>query len=230
MPLSREGHRQRVKDTYRENGITGMADANLLELILFYAIPRKDTKQLAYDILNHFNGRLDLVFEADLEELETINGIGESAAILISLFRAVSSRLSERQNESVQCLDDYREAKAYCRNLLANRTEEQLLLITLDNDLNIINVHNIASGTVNMITISSRRILEYVLRDKSAAVIITHNHPHGSFKPSTEDIQFTQRLNRLLKQLGIRLADHIIVGENGSLAMKYDIRYTELFE
>ena len=228
--LSREGHRQRVKKAYCENGIVGMADANILELILFYAIPRKDTKQLAYDILNHFNGRLDLVFEADIAELQSIDGVGESAAILLSLFRGVNRRLLLLRNENLRCLADYGDAKAYCRNLLSDLPEERFLLITLDNNMIIIQVHTIAKGSVNTVNIDTRRVVECALRDKSAAAIVAHNHPHGSFTPSAKDEAFTRRLNNLLAQLGIRLADHIIVGENGTLAMKYDIRYAELFE
>lgn len=230
MALSREGHRQRVRQAYLENNLSGMADANVLELILFYAVPRKDTKQLAYDILNHFNGRLDLVFEADIAELQSIKGVGESAAILISLFHTVSHRLSEQQNEAVTCLENYNDTKAYCRNLLSGLPEERLILITLDNHSKIINVHTIANGSVNMVSVEARRVVEYVLRDKGTAAIIAHNHPHGSFRPSNNDMAFTKQLNRLLAQLGIRLADHIIVGTDGTLAMKYDIRYTELFE
>lgn len=230
LALSREGHRQRVKQTYLENNLSGMADANVLELILFYAVPRKDTKQLAYDVLNHFNGRLDLVFEADIKELQSITGIGESAAILISLFNTVGRRLAAQQNASITCLEDYNDTKAYCRNLLSGLTEERLILITLDNHSKIINVHTIADGSVNMVSVEARRMVEYALRDKATAAVIAHNHPHGSFRPSNNDMAFTRQLNRLLAQLSIRLADHIIVGSDGTLAMKYDIRYTELFE
>ena len=228
--LSREGHRQRLKHTYLENGIAGMADANILELILFYAIPRKDTKQLAYDILNHFNGRLDLVFSADVDELRSIKGVGDSAAILLSLFNAVSRHLTAQKNREVSCLADYNDAKAYCRNLLSGLDEERLLMITLDNNMNIVNVHTVTHGSVNTVSVEPRRIVEYTLRDKSAVIIVSHNHPHSDYMPSEKDVAITRRLIHLLAPLGIRLADHIIVGENGTLAMKHDIRFAELFD
>ena len=115
------------------------------------------------------------------------------------------------------------------KRLLGLSPCEQTVLITLDNNMRILAVHTVAEGTVNTAVIEPRKLIELALRDKCASVMLTHNHPNGSFIPSPEDMTVTQQLYRLFAALNIRLADHIIVGSDGSLSMKNDVRYAALF-
>ena len=224
-----EGHRERVKNAYLENRLAGMADHNILELILFYAIPRKDTKQLARDLLAHFGGDLNRVFQANVEELECVKGIGESAAILLTLFGEVSRRTAAQKNKGIKRFADYHVTKEYCHNLLDNLPTERMLLITLDNQDRLIRTHTIAEGTVNAASVEPRKLVQAALTDNAAALIVAHNHPAGNFLPSQEDVAFTKNLSFLLRKIGIHLKDHVIVGEGGSISMRNDIRYIDLF-
>ena len=224
-----EGHRERVKKAYLENGLSGMAVHNILELILFYAIPRKDTKQIARELSAHFGGDLCRIFNADIAELESIDGIGESAAILLTLFGEVNRAAAAQKNAGVKDLSDYVAVKEYCRNLLENLPYERMLLITLDNRRRLLHTHTVAEGTVNSASVEPRKLVKAALTDNAASVIVAHNHPRGSFLPSGDDVMFTKKLRNLLENIGIGFADHIIIGDSGSLSMKNDIRYTELF-
>jgi len=224
-----DGHRDRVRKAYMENRLAGMATHNILELILFYAIPRKDTKPVARALSEHFGGDLNRIFNADIEELKSIDGIGESAAVLLTLFGEVNRAAAAQKNVGMKDFSDYVAVKEYCRNLLENQPNEKMLLITLDNRRRLINTHTVAEGTVNATAVEPRKLVQAALTDNASSVILVHNHPYGDFMPSPEDVQLTGRLNDLLRQIGIRFADHIIVGDNGSISMKNDIRYTSLF-
>lgn len=228
--ISREGHRERVKDAYLNHGLAPMADHNVLEMILFYAIPRKDVKELAYAILNYFGGNLNAVFQATPRELMEVKGVGKNTAILISSYGAVYERMNLRRNDGAKRLSNYLEAKEYITNLLKGLPTERVIMVTLDNSANIINTHILADGSVNQAEFSARLLLANAMKDKATAVLIGHNHPNGDYKPSDSDAKFTQDCSYVLKTIGISLRDHIIVGQNGSLSLANDTRCAYMFD
>lgn len=227
--LGREGHRERVKNTYKAYGLEAMPDHNVLELLLFYAIPRRDVKPIAYNLINRF-GTLENVFKADIDTLKTVDGVGENAALLISLFRDISARIYESRNQTLSVLDTSQKSKTYAENMLKFCENEKVIIICLDNNCSVINHHTIAEGTVNCSVVDRKKIIEHVIRDKASSIIIAHNHPHGPSNPSNEDVNFTVEILNLLRGIHVGLNDHIIVGGSDTLSLRTTAQYCDFFD
>ena len=227
--ISREKHRERVRQAYLKNSFESMSDSNVLELLLFYAIPRKDVKETAYALLNRF-GSLEGVFNADIKELVKVEGVGENTAILINLFKNIDSRLIKNKNRAVKKLDDSKTAMEFVKNELSNLIREEIIVITLDNSLNVISVNNVSHGVSNFASVEPYKIMECVFKDNASNIIIAHNHPKGNVEPSVEDIDFTLEIIQLCRKVKVLVNDHIIVGNGKALSMVSDIRYSMFFD
>lgn len=227
--ISREQHRERVRAAYLKNSFESMSDSNVLELLLFYSIPRKDVKEISYALLNRF-GTLEGVFNADIKELMKVNGVGENTAILINLFKNIDLRLERNKNRQVKKLDDSSKAMEFAKNELSNLSREEIIIITLDNSLNVISVNRVSQGGAGHASAEPYKIMECIFRDNASNIIIAHNHPTGDAIPSAEDIDFTVEILNLCRKINIRLNDHIIVGRNDVLSMVSDIRYSTYFD
>ncbi len=224
----REGHRNRIKEKYLENSANLVYDYEVLELLLTYAIPRRDVKPVAKALLERF-GSIKNVLEADKRQLCTVKGIGPNAAILITLVKDIQIRSEKCRNSNVKCLNDYSAAAAYFKNALACEQKEVLMLVSLDNANRIISSHILAKGDINHIDVNPREIMETVLLDNASRVIIAHNHPSGSPEPSARDIDFTLNLRNILSSINVRLSDHIIVSSEQTLSMCAQPRYSRYF-
>lgn len=229
--LKRDGHRKRVKDTYLENPeiIKSMSDHNMLEMLLFFSIPRRDVKEISYALMNHF-GTLENIFNASPYELMEVDGVGENSAILISLIKQFDERIKRNHNQNVKKIDNCNALGKYVFNLLSGNQVESVILICLDNDLNIIKTHYIGSGTVNHVHIEPSEIVKCALNDKAASVVLAHNHPRGECFASAEDVNFTVKMLNMLRDLGIDFIDHVIVNEEKFMCMSGDIRYANYFD
>ncbi|MBR4241710.1 MAG: DNA repair protein RadC [Eubacterium sp.] len=227
--LSREKHRERVRSAYLKNSFESMSDSNVLELLLFYAIPRKDVKEIAYALINRF-GSLEGVFEADISQLKQVEGVGENTAILINLCRNIDGRISKNRNEKTKTIKSCKEACDFVFNELQNRKNEVVIIICLDNSQRIIKVEEVAQGNSSSSFVEPYRIMECIIKNNAANIIIAHNHPKGSNQPSPQDINFTIDLLALCRKIKVSLNDHIVVGENGALSMADDIRYSMYFD
>ena len=206
-----DGHRNRVKSRFREAGANAFEDHNLLELLLFYAVPRRDTNELAHALISRF-GSYSAVLEASIDELMTVDGIGESAAVLIKLVPEMSRRYMLRANADVLTVDSSSVAGEFFLAKFAYETVEVVYAMYLDSKNRKISCREISRGVVNGTNISVRAIAEQALACKASSVIIAHNHPDGSPVPSAEDELTTQKIKVALSTVGIRLADHIVVG------------------
>ena len=211
-----EGHRDRLRGRFlRDGNMTGFAPHEALELLLTYAIPRKDVNPIAHSLIDHF-GSLHAVLEARQEELTAVLGIGPGAAMLIRmmlpLFRLYENdRLAERK-----VLSSYREARDYCASLFKGVTEERFYLISLDAGLRIIAARLIAQGTVDEVAVYPREVLGLLLRQNAQGALLTHNHPDRTCEPSREDVDRTLLLDDVMDKVGIRLFDHVICGTDGT--------------
>ena len=213
-----EGHRDRLRRTFLENGLQGMNDINALELLLFYALPRRDTNEIAHFLLRRF-GSLDGVFSASVEDLCEVEGIGEYAASLLLLVPEImkKSRISKsREIKQIKRSDD---AGNYLLPYFANERDEVVYLLCLDNKRAVICCVEMGRGVVNAVDASVRRIVEKALKVKAASVIIAHNHPGGLAIPSREDDIFTRCLYNALDTVGIRLEDHIIMADEDYISV-----------
>ncbi len=217
--LSRNGHRQRMRQSYLNGSMENMPDHNLLELFLSIIIPQKDVKELAYALINRF-GSLEGVLNADAQQLMTVNGIGEAAAVGIKMVVELNKRVMKNKNQNVLNLNCCDEAVNYCKNILCYEKVEKLIMITVNNDGSIINTHTIGTGNANSSSANQRQILENAIIDHASGVIFAHNHPSGSSKPSDADVNFSMSIGTTLSDIGINFIDHIIIGNDEPFSLR----------
>lgn len=214
-----EGHRDRLKTKFRNHGLDSFTDYEAFELLLFYAIPRRDTNELAHALLDRF-GSFRAVLEADAEDLAAVPGIGESAAGLIALVAAMNRRyLRSERGEGRQLLSS-EAAGEFLRPLFAYRAEETVFLLCLDSASRVQHCREMSTGTINRVELGVRDVVDQALRDRAARVILAHNHLSGTALPSQSDIAATTRLYQALRLIGVELADHIIVCDNDFVSMR----------
>ena len=214
-----DGHRARQKEKYRTHGLESFTDIEALELLLFYAIPRADTNEIAHALLDRFHGFRG-VMEAEPSELQQVPGIGENTAGLLRLVRDINSRYQRAAIPRGTRIRSAREAGEYLLPQFEYRTEECSVLLCLDTAGRVIGCHVLAEGTAAMVDIGMRDIVETVLRDKAARAILAHNHLSGIALPSADDVETTRRLFRMLQMIGVELVDHIIVSEGDFVSMR----------
>ena len=199
-----------MKARYKDHGLDNFNDVNVLELLLFYAIPRKDTNEIAHALLDHF-GSLDRVLEASIPELEAVPGVGESSALLISLIPQIMRRYLMVKGSCVSTISGSADAGKYLVPRLMFEKDEKLLLLCLDAKKSVISCVNLGSGVVNAVDVNVRKVVENAVRHRANTVILAHNHPGGVALPSREDERLTIEIAAALKLVGIPLVDHIIV-------------------
>ncbi len=204
------GHRQRMRTRFLEHGLDSFDDVNVLELLLFYALPRQDTNELAHALLSRF-GSLHDVLEAGAEELREVPGLGENSVSLLRLIPAVSRRYMLSKTPPSLPIDSPSAAGRYFIPRFMYETEEVVYALLLDARKRPICCREIARGTVNAAEISARRLAELALGRRSSAVLLAHNHLSGVAIPSAEDETTTARLRDALGLLGVELCDHIVV-------------------
>lgn len=214
-----DGHRQRMKSRFSEAGLDGFNDHNALEMLLFYAIPRKDTNELAHKLLKHF-GSLPAVLEADYKALSEVEGMGESAAVLLKLVPAISRRYMEQISIPKKSIGSAGEIGKYFLSKFMYEPDEVAYALLLDNANRVITCKEISKGIVNATEIGIRMLVELAMKHKAASVIIAHNHPSGLPNPSREDESCTELVKNALDIVGIELLDHIIVGGGVYYSMK----------
>lgn len=205
-----DGHRERLKERYLAHGLDNFNDINLLELLLFYAIPRRDTNELAHALMDSF-GSLEKIFEASVRELEAVPGIGRNSAILISLVPQITRRYMISKGENIHAITNSTEAGKYLVPRLMFEKEERALLLCLDAKKHVIACVDLGGGVVNAIEINVRKVVEIAVRNRASSVILAHNHPDGIALPSREDEDATTKIISALRLVGIALDDHIIV-------------------
>ncbi len=206
-----DGHRERMKSRFVEAGLDGFNDHNALEMLLFYAVPRRDTNELAHRLLRQF-GSLSGVFEASLDELMCVDGIGENAATLIKLIPEISRRYmltKSNPKKIIRCTDD---AGEYFIAKFMYEVNEICYALLLGPSNSIISCKQISRGVVNATEVGIRSLVEAAIKSNAAGVIIAHNHPNAEPRPSKEDEYCTQLIKNALNLVDIKLIDHIIVG------------------
>lgn len=207
------GHRERMRQRFLQEGGEGFHDHELLEMLLYYAVPRGDTNPLAHKMIQEF-GSLPTLVEAEPIDISRLCGVGKNTAILISLQKELSKRCMQARWRDRPMLNSLNLAVEYCKSLMAYKNREFFYVVCLDNKRRVINTVQIAEGTVNSATIHPRVVIEAALKLQASAVIFTHNHPGGICKPTFEDIETTTELARLLYAIEVQLIDHIIVADS----------------
>lgn len=213
-----DGHRQRLKDRFRAEGLDNFSDVQVLELLLFYAIPRQDTNPIAHALLDHFGG-LSQVLNASAEELEKVPGIKNNAATLLKLTTEVVRYSGVNELMNVKILNTIEECGKYLVPFFKNRRNETVFLLCLDAKCKVLCCKEIGEGSVNSAGVPIRRIVETALGANATTVVLAHNHPSGIAVPSGEDIQTSRRVATALSTVDIHLADHIVVADDDFVSM-----------
>lgn len=205
------GHRERLRRRFHEEGLDGFEDHQVLELLLFNVIPRGDTNPIAHLLMRRF-GSLSAVLEADPKDVAAVEGIGEKAAAFLSMIPQVTRRyFHDRVLRDRPKLNSSEAVAEYLIPLMAGRPEEVFYVLCLDTQCRVVYPALISEGTVKEAAVYPRHVVEEALRHRAASVILAHNHPSGTAKPSQSDHQLTKLLVQALGPLDIKVLDHIIV-------------------
>jgi len=205
------GHRQRLKDKFREKGLEPFTDAEVLELLLILGTPRQDCKEQARGALKHF-GSLPAVLEASPEELQKIKGIGPNNSFALHFLHGVSRRYLKHRLREKKYLRSSRQVADYLIHSMRDLKKETFTVIFLDASHAIITTEIIASGTITSNTIYPRELVKLALQHNAAALVIAHNHPSGNIEPSAQDHRLTRTLFMACSFMDIGLLDHLIIG------------------
>jgi len=209
-------HRQRMRTRFVREGLDHFDDHQILELILFYAIPRGDTNKIGHRLIQHF-GRLSAVFDARVTDLLQVPGVGEQAAILIHALPALMRRYHcDRIVRDAPILNSAEAVSRYLKPLMAGRTREVFYVLCLDSRLRVKFPAQIAQGTVKDAYVHPRAVVEAALAHHSSAVVLAHNHPSGHLSPSQADHSLTRQLVNALGIIDINVLDHVIIADDQS--------------
>jgi DNA repair protein RadC len=213
------GHRERLRARLLEAGSAALADYELLELILFRAIPRRDVKPLAKRLLEKF-GSFPEVIAAPRERLAEIGGLGDAAIGELKIVQAAAERLARDQAKGREVLSSWRALIDYCRTAMAFADKEQFRILFLDKRNKLIADERQQIGTVDHTPVYPREVIKRALELSATAIILVHNHPSGDPTPSQADIEMTQQIVAIASPLGIAVHDHIIIGKDGHASLR----------
>ena len=219
-----EGHRERIRETYRKQGMNGMADHVVLEMLLMYAIPRKDVNDLAHTLLNTF-GSLTGVLEADPLRLAEIDGIGERTALFLHSLYDLHRRLTLESVDPASRAPRLENPESACRYAIAlsfGDRYETLRIICLDANMKVIHTEVLQVGSLSHVSFEPRRVIETAMTHKARYLILTHNHPSGILIPSEDDIASARMIAEVGSKLEIDVRDQLILSKNAAYSYQYD--------
>lgn len=212
-------HRQRMKNRFLNSGLDDFSDVQVLEMLLFYCIPRKDTNPIAHKLISNF-GSFSQVMEAPAEELAKVEGVGMQAATFLSFVTQVGRYYMVNQAQQNTVLTTINECGKYLMPYFYGRRNETVYLLCLDAKCKVLCCKKIGEGSVNSAGVPIRRIVETALGANATSVILAHNHPSGIATPSEEDMHTSCRVAAALSTVDIVLADHIVVSDDDFVSLK----------
>ena len=213
-----DGHRQRLKERFVKEGLDNFQQNQVLELLLFYCIPRRDTNEIAHNLLKRF-GSLSGVVEATVDELKKVPGMGENAAVFLSLLNAFGRYYQVNRVSDAVILTTIEKCGEYLTPLFTGRRNETVFLLCLDAKCKVICCREVGEGGVNSASVPIRRIVEIALGVNASSVVLAHNHPSGLAIPSADDIHTTKRLAQALQAVEIELVDHLVVADGDCVSL-----------
>ena len=214
-----DGHRARLRARFLSGGPDAVAEHELIEMILFLALPRRDTKPIARDLLARF-GSYANVISASLPDLLSVDGLGEAGAAALKLVQAAAQRLAKAEVLYRPILSNWERLMEYLQSVLAREKVEQFRVLYLDNRNKLLADIAQAKGTINHTPVYPREVVKRALELHATAIILVHNHPSGDPSPSDDDIHMTREIKQAASALGLVLHDHIIIGNGSWLSFK----------
>ena len=219
VPSYISDHRARLRERFMTGGARALPEYELLELILFRSIPRKDVKPLAHSLLAQF-GDLNRVISAPPERLARISGVGQAVICDLKIFEAAAQRMARSRVMQRQVIGSWDVLLDYCHTAMAHRDTEQFRVLFLDRKNVLIADEEQARGTVDHVPVYPREVAKRALELNASALILVHNHPSGDPTPSQSDISMTRKVEAALDALGIELHDHLIIGASDELSFR----------
>lgn len=213
-----QGHRERLKQRCLDEGLDNFCDHQVLELLLFYALPYQDTNELAHRLLEAF-GSFSAVLNADFSELLRVEGVGRHTAFLLSFLPELMRRFQLDQFGERPDLRSLERAGEYCCGLFLGKSYESFYLLCLDTQGNLERAALLGEGSIGQVSVYPRLAVETALRHHAASVILTHNHPGGGTQASRDDLDVTDSVSQALATIGVRVLDHIIVARGNYYSM-----------
>ena len=217
-------HRKRHKKRFLDTNGEGFANHELMEVLLFYAIPRRNTNETAHALEERF-GTVDKILEASVDELKHVDGIGNNSATLIKLVHVLAKKYADEKSKEPKRIDTLEKAVDYGRNRTYGAINELVYATFTDNSLNVIDTCIVSVGTIDEAKPIIRNIIELALVKRASAVMLFHNHPRGGIEASEADVNFTSLLERELDILGINFVEHLIIDPTGFNTVLRDIRH-----
>ncbi|MFV0359940.1 RadC family protein [Tropicimonas sp.] len=219
LPSYIRDHRRRLRDRFLEGGATALPDYELLELVLFRAIPRQDVKPLARRLMDVF-GDFNRVIAASPARLEQVRGVGAAVVLELKLIEAAAQRMARSRILQREIISGWDALLDYCRTVMAHRETEQFRVLFLDRRNVLIADEQQAQGTVDHVPVYPREVVKRALELNASALILVHNHPSGDPTPSEADVAMTQAVARAAEALDLTLHDHLIVGRGSELSFR----------
>ena len=219
LPSYISDHRARLRDRFRSGGAAAIPDYELLELLLFRAIPRQDVKPLARLLIDSF-GDLNGVLSAPALRLLQIKGVGESVVTELKLVEAAAHRMARAKVMQRHVISSWDSVLDYCHTVMAHRETEQFRILFLDRKNMLIADEEQAKGTVDHVPVYPREVVKRALELNASALILVHNHPSGDPTPSDQDIQMTRQIETAALALGLTLHDHLIIGKSREISFR----------
>ena len=213
------GHRDRLRERFAGAGDDALPDYELLELLLYRFLPRRDVKPIAKALIARFGGFAEVLGAAP-ERLAEVDGIGETAALDIKIIAAAARRMARGEVAKRESLSSWKDVIDYCRTTIAFEDREEFHILFLDKRNGLIADEKQGHGTVDHTPVYPREVVKRALELSATAIILVHNHPSGDPTPSTADIRMTLDIAAIAKPLGIALHDHIIVGRQGHASFR----------
>lgn len=213
-----DGHREKMRKRYLDGGLETFADHEALELLLFYAIPRRDTNETAHLLLQRY-GSLQAIFSAPVEDLQKVKGMGRNAAVLLKLAPEICRKAKMSGNGHDIILNSTEKAGAYLLERFSNEKNEVIYQLCLDRKGKLLACKRLGEGNADAAELNVRQLVENTLLSSASAVILAHNHPSGIALPSRTDYVTTHRVQDALKTIGVPLVDHIIVADDDFVSM-----------
>ena len=213
------GHRQRLRARFLAAGAAALADYELIELLLFRAIPQRDVKPLAKELIARFGSFAEAI-SAPIERLREVPGLGEAAIVEMKIVQAAAARLTRGEVRKRAVLSSWSSVLDYCRTAMAFADREQFRVLFLDKRNQLIADEVQQVGTVDHTPVYPREVVKRALELSATAVILVHNHPSGDPTPSRADVEMTKAIIEVARPLGIAVHDHLIVGKDGHASLK----------
>ena len=207
-----DGHRERLREKFLSTNGAGLEDHEVLELLLFYSVPRINTNEQAHDLINTF-GSLKGVLDADVKDIEKINKVGEKSATLIKIVSALVSRYSVQSEDPRQQYNTFSQVSTYLNGLFAGQSTEKVYLLLFNNAMRLIKALQIGHGSVNMTAVSPNMAARAALEYNASYVILAHNHPAGLAIPSSEDVTTSYAMKAAFQTIGITMIDHFLIAD-----------------